>query len=68
MSSNHRQIIEEGNFQYSLLGKTFEKQIKAIEDQEKKQVRKKQRRELEKWELIKLKKKQMKLKNVKMKL
>ena len=38
MPSNQQQIIEEAKFTYSPLGKAFEKQTKAIEDQEKKQV------------------------------
>ena len=36
--SNQQQIIEQAKFAYSPLGKTFEKQIKTIEDQGKKQV------------------------------
>ena len=36
--SNQQQIIEQAKFTYSLLGKAFEKQIKTIEDQCKKQV------------------------------
>ena len=31
--SNQQQIIEQARFTYSALGKTFDKQIKAIEDQ-----------------------------------
>ena len=38
LPSNQQQIIEQAKFTYSLLGKAFEKQIKAIEDQGKKQV------------------------------
>ena len=38
MSSNQQQIIEQAKFTYSPLGKAFEKQIKTIEDQGKKQV------------------------------
>ena len=38
MSSNQQQIIERAEFNYSPLGKPFEKQRKAIEDQGKKQV------------------------------
>ena len=38
LPSNQQQIIEHARFTYSPLGKTFEKQIKAIEDQGKKQV------------------------------
>ena len=33
---NQKQIIEEANFTYSLLGKAFQKQTKTIEDQGKK--------------------------------
>ena len=36
--SNKQQIIEQAKFTYSPLGKTFEKQIKTIEDQGKKQI------------------------------
>ena len=36
---NQRQIIEQTKFTYSSLGKSFEKQIKTIEDQGKKQVK-----------------------------
>ena len=38
MPSNQQQIIEQAKFTYSPLGKAFEKQTKAIEDQGKKQV------------------------------
>ena len=38
LPSNQKQIIEQARFTYSLLGKTFEKQTKTIEDQIKKQV------------------------------
>ena len=38
LPSNQQQIIEQAKFTYSLLGKAFEKQIKTIEDQGKKQV------------------------------
>ena len=38
LSSNQKQIIEQAKFTYSPLGKAFEKQIKTIEDQGKKQV------------------------------
>ena len=38
LPSNQQQIIEQTKFTYSLLGKAFDKQIKAIEDQGKKQV------------------------------
>ena len=39
LPSNQRQIIEQAKFTYSPLGKAFEKQIKTIEDQGKKQVK-----------------------------
>ena len=35
---NQQQILEQGTFTYSPLGKAFKKQIKAINDQGKKQV------------------------------
>ena len=38
LPSNQQQITEQAKFNYSLLGKTFEKQTKRIEDQGKKQV------------------------------
>ena len=38
LPSNQQQIIEQANFTYSPLGKAFEKQIKTIDDQGKKQV------------------------------
>ena len=38
LPSNQQQIIQRANFTYSPLGKAFEKQIKTIEDQRKKQV------------------------------
>ena len=38
LPSNQHQIIEQARFTYSPLGKAFEKQIKTIEDQGKKQV------------------------------
>ena len=38
LPSNEQQIIEHDRFTYSPLGKAFEKQIKTIEDQGKKQV------------------------------
>ena len=38
LPSNQQQIIEQARFNYSPLGKAFEKQIKTIEDQEIKQV------------------------------
>ena len=37
--SNQQQIIQQAKFTYSPLGKAFEKQIKTIEDQGKKQVK-----------------------------
>ena len=38
MQSNQQQIIEQTKFTYSPLGEVFDKQIKTIEDQGKKQV------------------------------
>ena len=38
LPSNQQQIIEQARFTYSSLGKTFEKKIKTIDDQGKKQV------------------------------
>ena len=38
LPSNQQQIIEQAWFTYSPLGKAFEKQIKTIEDQGKKQI------------------------------
>ena len=38
LPSNQQQIIEQAKFTYSHLGKAFEKQIKAMEDQRKKQI------------------------------
>ena len=38
LPSNQQQIIEKAKFTYSPLGKAFEKQIKTIENQGKKQV------------------------------
>ena len=38
LPSNQRQIIKQAKFAHSLLGKAFEKQIKTIEEQGKKQV------------------------------
>ena len=38
LPSNQQQIFEQAKFTYSLLGKPFEKETKAIEDQGKKQV------------------------------
>ena len=46
LPSNQRQIIEQDKFTYSPLGKAFEKQIKTIEDQGKKQVKAIQDKEL----------------------
>ena len=39
LPSNKQQIIEQAKFTYSPLGKAFEKQIKAIEDQGEKQIK-----------------------------
>ena len=39
LPSNQSQIIEQAKFTYSPLGKTFEKQTKAIGDQGKKQIK-----------------------------
>ena len=39
LPSNQQQIIEQAKFTYSPLGKAFEKQIKAIEDQGEKQIK-----------------------------
>ena len=38
LPSNQQQIIEQAKLTYSPLGKPFEKQIKTIEDQDKKQL------------------------------
>ena len=38
MSSNQQQIIEQAKLTYCPLGKTFQKQIKTVKDQEKKQI------------------------------
>ena len=38
LPSNKQQIIEQAKFEYSHLGKDFEKQVKTIEDQGKKQI------------------------------
>ena len=38
LPSNQQQIIEQATFTYSPLGKAFEKQIKTIENQGKKQI------------------------------
>ena len=39
LPSNRQQIIEQARFNYSPLGKAFEKQIKTIEDQGQKQIK-----------------------------
>ena len=39
LPSNQKQIIEQAKFAYSPLGKAFEEQIKAIEDQGEKQIK-----------------------------
>ena len=39
LPSNRQQIIEQARFTYSPLGKSFEKQIKTIEDQGEKQIK-----------------------------
>ena len=39
MPSNQQQIIDQTKFTYSPLGKTFEKQIKTIEDHGEKQIK-----------------------------
>ena len=39
LPSNQQQIIEQGRFTYSPLGKALEKQIKTIEDQGQKQFK-----------------------------
>ena len=38
LPSNQKQMIQQAKFTYSPLGKAFEKQIKTIEDQGKKQI------------------------------
>ena len=38
LPSNQQQIIEQAKFTYSPMGKAFEKQIKTIEDQGRKQI------------------------------
>ena len=38
MRSNQKQTIEQAKFTYSALGKTFEKQTKMIEEQERKHI------------------------------
>ena len=39
LPSNEEQIIEQAKFTYSPLGKAFEKQAKAVEDQGEKQIK-----------------------------
>ena len=39
LPSNQQQIIEQGKFSYSPLGKAFEKQTKTIKDQGEKQIK-----------------------------
>ena len=39
LPSNKQQIIEQAKFEYSPLGKVFEKQVKTIEDQGEKQIK-----------------------------
>ena len=39
LPSNQQQIIEQAKFTYTLLGKTFEKQTKTIEDKGEKQIK-----------------------------
>ena len=39
LPSNKQQIIEQAKFEYSPLGKAFEKQTKTIEDQGEKQIK-----------------------------
>ena len=39
LPSNQKQMIEQGKFTHSPLGKAFEKQIKTIEDQGEKQIK-----------------------------
>ena len=39
LSSNQQQIIEQAKYTYFPLGKAFEKRIKTIEDQRKKQLK-----------------------------
>ena len=39
LPSNQKQVIEQAKFSYSPLGKAFEKQIKTIKDQGKKEVK-----------------------------
>ena len=39
LPSNKQQIIEQAKFEYSPLGKAYEKQVKTIEDQGEKQIK-----------------------------
>ena len=39
MPFNQKQIIEQAKFTYSLVGKSFEEQIKTIKDQAEKQIK-----------------------------
>ena len=39
LPSDQRRVIEQAKFTYSPLGKTFERQIKAIEDQGEKEIK-----------------------------
>ena len=39
LQANQQQVIKQAKFTYPLLGKTFEKQIKTIEDQGQKQIK-----------------------------
>ena len=48
LPSNQQQIFEKTKFTYSPLGKAFRKQIKAIKEQEEKQVKAIQDKELNK--------------------
>ena len=56
LPSDQQQIIEQAKFTYSPLGKTFEKQIKTIEDQGEKQIKaiqdQGQLRTIKKYELV----------------
>ena len=48
LPSTQQQIIEQGQFTYSPLGNTFEKQTKTIKDQGEKQIKSIQDKELNK--------------------
>ena len=48
LPSNQQQIIEQAKFNYSPLGKAFEKQAKTIEDQGEKQIKAIQDKSIEK--------------------